>query len=101
MALDDCACDMRGMLSFLILWLLSIKSLSGAELAREIELRKGFRPTPGTIYPALKELSAKKLVSIKPAGGKVKVYSLTPSGKRALEAARNMFCKAFYDVLAK
>ncbi len=99
--MNECGCDMRGMLSFLILWLLSIEPMSGAELAREIEKRKGFKPTPGTIYPALKELAAKKAVSVRMSGGKTKVYFLTPAGKRTLELARSAFCKAFYDVLSK
>ena len=49
-------CDMRGMLGFLILFLLSKKSMHGQELAEEIARRKGERPSPGTIYPALKGL---------------------------------------------
>lgn len=92
---------MRGLLSFLILWLLGQRPMSGAELAREIEKRKGCRPTPGTIYPALKDLSEKKLLAVRRSGGKLKVYSLTPAGRHSLEVARNLFCKEFYDVLAK
>ena len=52
-------CDMRGMLSFMILWLLSDRSMYGQELAEEIGKRKGEKPNPGTIYPALKELTIK------------------------------------------
>ena len=52
----DC-CDMRGMLGFLILFLLSKKPMHGQELAGEIANRKGEKkPSPGTIYPALKSL---------------------------------------------
>ena len=50
-------CDMRGMLSFLILFLLSKKPMCGSELAKEIGKRKGETPSPGTIYPALKALN--------------------------------------------
>ena len=50
-------CDMRGMLSFMILWLLSTRPMYGQELATEIGKRRGDKPNPGTIYPALKDLS--------------------------------------------
>ena len=45
-------CDMRGMLSFTILWLLSKRPMYGQELAMEIGKRRGDKPNPGTIYPA-------------------------------------------------
>ena len=56
---DTYCCDMRGMLGFLILFLLSKKSMHGQELADEIAKRKGEKPSPGTIYPALKSLREK------------------------------------------
>ena len=52
---NDC-CDMRGLLGFLILFLLSKKPMHGQDLADEIAKRRGERPSPGTIYPALKSL---------------------------------------------
>ena len=52
---DDKCCDMRGLLGFLILFLLSKKSMHGQEIADEIAKRKGEKPSPGTIYPALKK----------------------------------------------
>src|SRR5215213_231630 len=52
---SDC-CDMRGMLGFLILFLLSKEPMHGQALADEIAKRKGEKPSPGTIYPALKNL---------------------------------------------
>ena len=56
MFMKDNCCNMRGFLSFLLLFLLSKKSMNGQELADELEKRKGDRPSPGTIYPALKSL---------------------------------------------
>jgi len=53
---SDYYCDMRGMLGFLILFLLSKKPMHGQEIADEIAKRKGEKPSPGTIYPALKNL---------------------------------------------
>lgn len=99
---DECAqaCDMRGFLSFLILWLLSKKPMSGAQLADELEKRKGCRPNPGTIYPALKELARKKAILLHEKDGK-KTYSLTASGRQELDRAVNTFAKIFYDVFTR
>ena len=94
-------CDMRGYLSFLVLWLLSKKPMSGAELAKEIERRKGCRPNPGTIYPALKELARKRAITTKNDGSKEKVYTITAMGRSQLEIATNSFCKTFYDVFTR
>jgi len=95
------ACDMRGFLSLLVMHLLAKEPMSGAQLAREIEKRKGCKPNPGTIYPALKELVRKNVIEAKSKDGKEKVYKLTASGKKELEAARNSFCKIFYDLFTR
>lgn len=94
-------CDMRGFLSFLILWLLRKKPMSGAQLASEIEERKGCKPNPGTIYPALKELLSKKAIFIERQEGKEKIYALTPMGKGQLVHAKHAFCKTFHDLFAQ
>lgn len=94
---DNC-CDMRGMLSFLILFLLSKKPMHGQEISNELEKRKGDRPSPGTVYPALKYLKEKGLVKEKK-DGKMIVYSLTEDGKKNLKASKQMFCKIFTDVI--
>ena len=95
------ACDMRGFLSFLILWLLRQKPMSGSQLADEIQKRKGCRPNPGTIYPALKELSRKKAIAVQSKEGKEKIYALTPLGRQELDHATEAFCKTFYDVFTR
>ncbi|MBI4399524.1 PadR family transcriptional regulator [Candidatus Micrarchaeota archaeon] len=92
---------MRGYLTFLILWIVRKKSLSGAEISEEIAKRKGCKPNPGTIYPALKDLVKKKALSINSKKGKEKCYSLTPLGKEVLDFATKSFCKIFYDVMAR
>lgn len=91
-------CDMRGMLSFLILFLLSKREMHGQELASELEKRKGDRPSPGTIYPALKALKEEGFVK-EVKKGKTIVYALTPAGKRALIIAKARFCRTFRDVM--
>jgi len=96
MRADNC-CDMRGMLSFLILFMLSKKQMSGQDLANELTKRKGMRPSPGTIYPALKRLRNAKLIKERKDGKKI-MYSLTDDGKSVLREAKKQFCIAFTDV---
>lgn len=90
-------CDMRGFLSFLILFLLSKKPMHGQEIADEIEKRKGERPSPGTIYPALKTLKDAGMI-LEEKAGKTIVYSLTEDGKRGYKLAKQKFVRAFVDI---
>ena len=90
-------CDMRGMLSFQILWLLSKKSMHGEELAVEMEKRRGEKPKAGTIYPALKDLKEKKLINGQKKG-KIIIYSITSEGTRAVKHARAYFLRCFNDI---
>ena len=41
-------CNMKGFLSYLILWMLGKKEMNGAQIATELEKRKGSKPSPGT-----------------------------------------------------
>ena len=96
---DDC-CDMRGMLGFLILFLLSKKPMHGQELAHEIAKRKGEKkPSPGTIYPALKGLREMGFI-IEEKEGKTIVYTLTEKGENALKMAKRKFIKTFVDIFS-
>ena len=90
-------CDMRGMLSFHILWMLSQRKMHGDEIAEEIGKRKGCKPKAGTIYPALKELKSKGLIEGKKEG-KLIVYSLTPEGKKTMKQALEYFCRCFGEI---
>jgi PadR family transcriptional regulator PadR len=92
----DC-CDMRGMLSFYILWLLSKRPLNGQEISEELGKRRGTKPTAGTIYPALKELRTKGLV-IMERKGRTTIYRLSENGSKGLEEACRYFCSAFGDI---
>jgi DNA-binding PadR family transcriptional regulator len=88
---------MRGMLTFFILWLLSKRSMHGQEIADEIGKRRGNTPTPGTIYPALKELRLKGLVDMERTG-RTTEYSLTKSGHAGLLEAGRYFNRAFGEI---
>ncbi len=85
------------MLSFQILWELSKKPMNGQELARQIAERRGSRPTPGTIYPALRDLAVRKLID-GISDGKQVVYTLTETGKQGLTEACRYFYRAFGDI---
>ncbi len=87
-------CDMKGFLSYIILWMIGKKSMTGAELSEELEKRRGTKPSPGTLYPALKELREKGLIS----ADENKAYSLTKKGRKELMGACNLFCTMFYDM---
>jgi PadR family transcriptional regulator len=90
-------CDMRGMLSFMILWLLSTRPMYGQELANEIEARRGDKPNPGTIYPALKELASRGMIRGH-LEGRNTVYELTTTGRKSLSKALEYFKRAFGEI---
>ena len=94
--LPNC-CDMRGMLSFHILWLLSKKPRNGQELSEALGKRRGTNPTPGTIYPALKELRTRKMVEMEKKGRTI-IYTLSDEGKEDLDKACKYFCNAFGEI---
>ena len=90
-------CDMRGMLSFLILFFLSKKSMNGAEISNELEKRRGSKPSPGTVYPALKSLKESGFIKEKKEGKTIS-YSLTTDGKRAFKISKERFCQTFVGI---
>ncbi len=93
-------CDMRGMLSFLLLFLISKKPMHGKEIADELEKRKGERPSPGTIYPALKGLKQAGFVKEKKVG-KAITYTITERGKAVLKVSKERFCRTFTEVFER
>ena len=95
-------CDMKGFLSFTALRLIGKSPMSGEELRRILAERRGSKPSPGTIYPVLKELSANGWIEAvkrgKGKGGKEKKYRLTVKGRRELNAATKRFVAIFCDM---
>jgi len=85
---------MRGMLSFMLLFLLSKEEMSGQELADELEKRKGIKPSPGTIYPALKHLREQGLISERKDGKNIR-YVLTNDGEQGFKEAKKYFAHMF------
>ncbi|MBI3027569.1 PadR family transcriptional regulator [Candidatus Woesearchaeota archaeon] len=91
-------CDMRGFLSFIVLRLISRKSMSGEDIREEIKKRRGTKPSPGTVYPVLKTLSENGFIKEVEYAGKEKKYKLTSKGKKELAMATRKFCMIFYDM---
>ena len=91
-------CDMRGFLSFMVLRLISKRSMSGEEIRQEIRKRKGSRPSSGTIYPVLKSLSKCGLIEEAKGSGKMKKYILTKKGAQELRISTQEFVRIFYDM---
>lgn len=92
----DC-CDMRGFLAFQILWELGKKPLNGQEIAERIAKRRGTKPTPGTIYPALKDLRKRGLIVGNKEGREI-IYTLSATGRDGLDDAARYFNQAFGDI---
>lgn len=88
---------MRGLLTFQILWELDKEEMNGQQIAEKIALRRGTKPTPGTIYPALKELKEGGLIKGRREGRQI-IYHLTPEGKKGLADASRYFIQAFGDI---
>ncbi|HJY09623.1 MAG TPA: PadR family transcriptional regulator, partial [Nitrososphaeraceae archaeon] len=71
----------------------------------EIAKRKGEKPSPGTIYPALKNLREAGFIKEeeeeedKIKDSKTIVYSLTPRGEGALKIAKRRFTRTFLGIL--
>jgi DNA-binding PadR family transcriptional regulator len=93
----DICCDMRGMLSFTILWLLTKEDMYGQQIAEELRKRRGSKPNPGTIYPALKDLQNRELIVSRKAGVRT-IYRLTEKGKIGAVEACRYFCRAYGDI---
>jgi DNA-binding PadR family transcriptional regulator len=97
---EDDDLQLKGFLSFLILHELNLSSLCGDELSKKIGKRKGSNLTPGTIYPALKRLRRRRLISYRRQGRK-KMYLLTDDGKKEIERLYFLFGNYFYGLKNK
>jgi DNA-binding PadR family transcriptional regulator len=85
---------MKGFLGFMVLWMLREEPKTGMELARELEERRGHRPSPGTIYPVLKVMTERGLLAV----DEEKRYSLTEEGRKELDASLDHFFSIFFDI---
>ena len=77
-----------GFLKLAILRLVSERPIHGYALIKEIEriTSEDWRPSPGSIYPALQSLVKDGLIT-STAEGRRRTYDITPAGRVVLEAA--------------
>ena len=68
--------------------------MTGNEIALELQKRKGKKPSPGTIYPVLKNMTEGDFLSI----DEHKSYTLTEKGKKTLIIHVETFTRTFYDI---
>jgi DNA-binding PadR family transcriptional regulator len=79
-----------GFLKLAILRLVAERPIHGYALIKEIEriTSEDWRPSPGSIYPALQTLVKNGLITSS-ADGRRRIYDITPAGRVVLEAAIN------------
>lgn len=77
-----------GFLKLIILKLLSKGPRHGYALMKDIEryTEKEWEPSPGSIYPALKELEKEGLI-VASTSGRRRLYEITPEGASVLKGA--------------
>ena len=83
--------DIRGKLRLLTLYLLSRSPKHGYSLMKELEGIIGRVPSPGTIYPLLKDLLDSGLVEVqvrRKEGKVIKTYHITEGGRKFLNERR-------------
>jgi DNA-binding PadR family transcriptional regulator len=91
----------RGDFAGLVLTVLREKPMHGYEIMKALEGRfQGFyKPSPGSIYPALKSLLGKGYVTVT-GEERRKTYRITPKGRDYLKGAR-AGVKAHFEALQK
>jgi DNA-binding PadR family transcriptional regulator len=77
----------RGSVKYDVLAILADGSRHGYEIMLAIEERRGFRPSPGSIYPALQMLDDGDFVSSREVDGK-RIYEITDKGRELLQTYR-------------
>lgn len=70
----------KGLLKFFILKMLDREDMHGYAIMARIEEVSGWKPSSGSLYPALANLQAARLISINVRGMR-KTYSITQKGK--------------------
>jgi DNA-binding PadR family transcriptional regulator len=80
----------HGELPLVLLALLEERPMHGYELMNELGrlFAPHYRPSPGSIYPALDALDAERLITPEDEGG-TRVFDLTSSGQEALDKRRD------------
>ena len=80
----------RGLLKFFILKMLDKKSMHSYAMMMRIEEVSGWKPSTGSMHPALMKLCGTGNISVKVVGLK-KVYSITKKGKAMMKQLDDNF----------
>ncbi len=91
---------MKGFLTFRILCFLLENPMDGQQIAKLIQRMSGKKPSPGTIYPVLKYLRSKGLITTNKKGKSV-IYQLSTKGKKEAGVACKYFYDTFHDVIRR
>jgi DNA-binding PadR family transcriptional regulator len=75
---------MKGLLKLIVLKEIESKDQTGYQLMNSVEEIVGKKPSPGSMYPLLKELVSKNLISSKTEGKRI-IYHLTKKGSLKLK----------------
>ncbi|MFA5259273.1 MAG: PadR family transcriptional regulator [Candidatus Pacearchaeota archaeon] len=90
--------EIKGHLKIIVLKLLYKEDLTGYGLINQIKDKTGFwKPSPGSIYPLMNELSKKGLVKVKKVKNQ-KVYSITLKGKTVFDRLKSEREKAIENI---
>ena len=91
--------EIKGGLKLIVLKILNEKDFIGYGLIKEIKNKTGFwKPSPGSIYPLMKDLLKKKLVTCKKSKNQ-KIYSITKEGKIFYNKIKKKKEKIIDDIL--
>ncbi|RLI77397.1 hypothetical protein DRP05_10235 [Archaeoglobales archaeon] len=74
----------KGILKLLILKELEKGNATGYDLIKKISIKTSKKPSPGSVYPLLKELTNSGFLSVRDEGKK-KIYSISEKGKKILK----------------
>lgn len=75
--------QVKGILKLLILKELEKDDATGYDLIKKISIKTSKKPSPGSVYPLLKELTNSGFLNVR-AEGKKKVYSISKKGRKVL-----------------
>lgn len=91
----------RGAIGLHVLHHASEGGVHGAWLAKELA-HHGYKISPGTLYPSLHRMEAEGLLKSKQQlsdGRILRVYTITPAGRRALRDGRVLLAELAHELL--
>ena len=87
----------KGLLKLFIMKMLARESMHGYAIMNRIEELSGWKPSPGSLYPALSNLHINKFITVKVVNMR-KVFSITPKGREYIKHLDATFDKGIDDI---